>query len=331
MTAEKTLFSDWFLDGPQVMRWRDIGVLILAVVVPPAVAVSIFGLVGMGAFVAAMPAHLASREGGPSVALLATIATGLGGMLAVADPVMALMVAACLSVMTAIAAHHRLARPAMRAVLTWTIFTSPLIPSDQLPLLLAIYLAGMVWSIVVTSLAGASGSAEGVTRLSRVYSFTFGAVFGIGLTAAVWLGQRFLGTHGFWLPLTFVILAMPPYGALFSRSLKRTLATLAGALASVGTAMLALPVPVTSGLALVIFPLAFRLLPRSSFAGTALMTFSILEMLSMVSDIDVLAVERVESVLLASAMTLGLGLVAAAVLAVLKPEALREITAHNKS
>lgn len=328
--AEQNRLTDWFFDGPRLMRWKDLGVMVLAVVVPPAVAVSVFGLVGMGAFAAAMPAHLASREGGPSVALLATIATGLGGMLAVSDPVMALMVAACLSVMTAIAAHHRLARPAMRAVLTWTIFTSPLIPSDQLPLLLAIYLGAMVWSIAVTSFTGASGSTEGVTRLSRVYSFTFGAVFGTGLTAAVWLGQQFFGTHGFWLPLTFVILAMPPYGALFSRSFKRTLATLAGALASVGTSLLALPAPLTAGLALVVFPLAFRLLPRSSFAGTALMTFSILEMLSMVSDIDVLALERVESVLLASVMTLGLGLLAAGVLAVLKPDALREITARDR-
>ncbi|WP_417211750.1 hypothetical protein [Antarctobacter sp.] len=44
------------------------------------------------------------------------MSTGLGGMLALSDPMMALMVAACLSAMTAIAAHHRLARPAMRAL-----------------------------------------------------------------------------------------------------------------------------------------------------------------------------------------------------------------------
>ena len=99
--------SAWFLDGPAPMRWTDIGVMLVAVVLPVVVAVLLFGPIGMGAFAASMPAHLASREGGAPVALLATIATGLGGMVAIADPVMALMTAGCLAVMTAIAAHHQ--------------------------------------------------------------------------------------------------------------------------------------------------------------------------------------------------------------------------------
>lgn len=321
--------SAWFLDGPAPMRWTDIGVMLVAVVLPVVVAVLLFGPIGMGAFAASMPAHLASREGGAPVALLATIATGLGGMVAIADPVMALMTAGCLAVMTAIAAHHQLARPAMRAVLTWTLFTAPLIPSDNLPLLLGIYLGGMVWSIGITSLARRVRTLDAVSAGSRVYSFTFGAVFGSGLVVAVWLGQRLFDDHGFWLPLTFVILSMPPYGALFSRSLKRTLATLLGAYASVGVAQAGLSAAATGVLALVIFPLAFRLLPRSSFAGTALMTFSILEVLSLISDIDAVAAERVETVLLASVLTLVLGVLATGVLAVLKPKALRDATADD--
>ena len=62
---------------------------------------------------------------------------------------MALLVAGCLSVMTAIASHHQLARPAMRALLTWTLFTAPIIPDDNLPQLFVLYLAGMVWSVSI--------------------------------------------------------------------------------------------------------------------------------------------------------------------------------------
>ena len=327
--AERGRLVSWFIDGPRLMPWADVGIMLLAVLVPPLVAVPAFGLAGMAAFAAAMPAHVASREGGAPVALLATMSTGLGGMLALGDPMMALMVAACLSAMTAIAAHHRLARPAMRALLTWTIFTSPLIPSDNMPLLLALYLAGMVWSVCVTTLLRRAQTPEPLQRQSRVYSFTFGAVFGTGLTLAVWLGQHLFGSHGFWLPLTFVILSMPPYGALFSRSLKRTLATLCGALASVALTFVALPQWVTAALVLTVFPVAFRFIPRSAFLGTALLTFTILEALSMVSDISILAAERVESVLLASALTLLMGAVAAGVLAVLKPAALRQIIAPD--
>ena len=321
---------DWFIDGPQPMKWRDVATMVLAVVVPPAVAVWFFGVAGMAAFAASMPAHLASREGGGLVALLATMTTGLAGMVAIGDPVMALLVAGCLSVMTAIASHHQLARPAMRALLTWTLFTAPIIPDDNLPQLFVLYLAGMVWSVSVTVLLGRAGTPAALTAQSRVYSVTFGVVFGIGLVSAVWLGGQLFDDHGFWLPLTFVILSMPPYGAVFSRSLKRTLATLVGALASVALSQLSPPTAVTVLLAVAAFPLAFRFIPRSSFIGVTLLTFTILEALSMISDVDMLAEARIETVILASLMTLVLGLVAAGVLAVLKPNALREITSPNQ-
>ncbi|MCA0964421.1 FUSC family protein [Salipiger bermudensis] len=329
--AQPSRVTSWLIDGPRKMGWPDVGIMMLAVGVPPLVAVLVFGPVGMAAFAAAMPAHLAAREGGAPVALLATMVTGLGGMVAIADPVMALMVAGCLAAMTAIAAHRRLARPAMRALLTWTLFTSPLIPADNLPQLFAIYLAGMVWSISVTSLARRVGVPQPSGRVSRVYSFTFGVIFGVGLVSAVWLGQRAFGTHGFWLPLTFVILSMPPYGTLFSRSLIRTLATLLGAAASVALTLLAPPQWLTIALALVCFPISFRFLPRSSFVGTALLTFTILEILSLIADIDVLAVERVETVILASLMTLGLGLVAAGALWLFKREALHDIVGRDQA
>ena len=193
---------DWFIDGPQPMKWRDVATMVLAVVVPPAVAVWFFGVAGMAAFAASMPAHLASREGGGLVALLATMTTGLAGMVAIGDPVMALLVAGCLSVMTAIASHHQLARPAMRALLTWTLFTAPIIPDDNLPQLFVLYLAGMVWSVSVTVLLGRAGTPAALTAQSRVYSVTFGVVFGIGLVSAVWLGGQLFDDHGFWLPLT---------------------------------------------------------------------------------------------------------------------------------
>ncbi|GGG76777.1 hypothetical protein GCM10011415_26970 [Salipiger pallidus] len=298
--------------------------MMLAVPVAPLIAVSIFGPVGMAAFAAAMPAHLASKEGGAPVALLATLTTGLGGMVAIGNPVMALMVAGCLAVMTAIAAHHRLARPAMRAVLTWCLFTSPLLPSDDLPLLFALYLAGMIWSIAVTAIASRIKEPEAQGRQSRTYSFTFGAVFGIGLVATVWAGQHFFGEHGFWLPLTFVIMALPPYGGILGRSIKRVLATVLGTLMALGVSALALPSFGVIALALAAFPLAFRFIPRSNFTGVTLLTFTIVEGLSLISDIDMLALDRVETAILASVMTFGLWLLASGALLLLKPKAMRE-------
>ena len=52
---------DWFIDGPQPMKWRDVATMVLAVVVPPAVAVWFFGVAGMGAFAASMPAHRGAK------------------------------------------------------------------------------------------------------------------------------------------------------------------------------------------------------------------------------------------------------------------------------
>ncbi|MHA6343929.1 FUSC family protein [Roseivivax sp. CAU 1761] len=320
-----TGLGNMLADGAAPMPWRKVAGVLLAAVLPPVVAVAAFGPAGAVAFIAAMPAHLAAKESGIQVAVLVTLVTGIGGVLALGDPDMALLVAACLAAMTAIACHHGFARPCLRALFTWAVFTGPILPAEDKPLLLVLYVTAMVWSLGVTRAFGDAAEDGRGGRSTPAYSLIFGLALGIGLVVSVWVGGRYFGEHGFWFPLTFAVLWLPPFGQLFSRTMKRTLGTLLGTAAALALAWASGEGAAGTVLAVLALPFAFRMLPRSYLVFTALLTFVILEALALVSEVDRLAAERVTTMFAAAVMTLGLAATIAGALKLLAPDVLEEM------
>ncbi|WP_102106652.1 FUSC family protein [Oceaniglobus roseus] len=315
---------EW-IAGDQLMPWAKVGITLLAVALPPVVAVLLFGRVGAVAFVAAMPAHLAAKDNGTKVALLVTLVMGMAGLLSLGRPDMAILVAVCLGLMVGRCGTWGLARPCIQALLTWTIFTSPIIAGSELPLVFGIFVAGMLWALAVTWWFGQTFTTGDEPPENAPHAVAFGLVMAVGLGISVWAGGRFFGSHGFWLPLTFVVLCLPPHGELFRRTLKRFAGTFIGtglalALAWVSQAMW---VEVLAGA--LCLPLAFRYMPKSYTLFTALLTVSVLEILAQVSDVDQLAGERLWTMVAAALLTVGLGALAWVALRLFRPEALKAL------
>ena len=317
------------VEGGDPTPWRSVGVTLAAVLVPVILGIGIFGQIGAAAFVAALPAHLAAKHSGTHTALAVTLITGLGGALALGDHTLALMVAAILSAITALGFRHGLATPCLRALFTWTIFTGPILPADQKPLVLAVYLTAMAWSLAITAWTGQAAEHRKDKDSSPEYSLMFGVMLGLGLMISVELGARLFGDHGFWFPLTFVVLWIPPFGQLFSRTAKRTLGTVAGVALAVLVSLSLEPIYARLLVIFVALPLAFRIMPVSYLGFTALLTMIVLEALSLVSDVGALATERLGAMFAAALMALVLGAVALGIMKWLKPEAVEELMDPN--
>ncbi len=312
-------------EGGDPMPWKSVAVTTLAVAAPPAVAVLLFGRMGAVAFIAALPAHLAAKDEGTLPAALVTMVLGMAGLLSLGSPQMALIVAPVLGIMAGICGLYGLSRPVLRALITWTVFTSPIMPPDQKPLLFAIFLAAMIWALGVTKVLGQNRTTGGEDRESEEYAMVFGAILAGGLAASVYVGNRFFGVHGFWFPLTFVVLCIPPHGTLFSRTAKRTLGTLLGTAVAMGVAWASDATWLTVVLGLASLPLAFRTLPWNYTLFTAFLTLSVLEVLALVSDVNTLALERVSTMAAAAILTLALGGLGALVLWLVRPDALKAL------
>ncbi|ETW13686.1 hypothetical protein ATO8_06636 [Roseivivax marinus] len=312
-------------DGDSPMPWMGVLTILCAVVAPTVLAVSFLGQLGAAVFVASMPAHLAAKQSGVSVAIAVTIITGLGGVLALGSLEMALVVSVVLSGLTALAFRHGLAQPCLRALFTWTVFTGPIMPADEKPLVLILYCAAVVWSVWVTRALKQEADAEDRQESSQTYSALFGVLLGVGLLISIYVGARFFGSHGFWFPLTFVILWIPPFGNLFSRTAKRTAGTVAGVVLALILGLLVEEVWIRALIALAMVPVAFRLLPVSYVTFTALLTLVILEALSLVADMNALAGERLLSMFAAAVMALVLGAIGLGLLRWIKPEAMDEL------
>ncbi|ETX30162.1 FUSC family protein [Roseivivax isoporae] len=315
----------FLIDGERQMPWHAVLTTMLAVVVPVIAAVAIFGSPGAAVFIAAMPAHLAAKQSGIYAATGVTLMTSMGGVLALGSLVLSLQVAAILSVITAIGFRHGLATPCLRALFTWTVFTGPVLPEDQKALILALSIAAIFWSVGVTWAMGHAADAAQDDASSPEYSLLFGAALGVGLVLSVWVGNTFFGAHGFWFPLTFAVLWIPPFGELFSRTAKRSLGTVAGVAVALGLAFVVEEVVLRAAIAILALPLAFRILPRSSVAFVTLLTVAVIEALSLVSDVERLAFERVYSMAAAALMAVVLGVIALWILRRIDPEAIETL------
>ena len=311
-----------FIDGDAHMPWRNVAVTISAIALPAVVAVLLFGPSGAVAFVAAMPAHLAAKDNGIKVGALVTLVMGMAGLLSLGNPAMALIVAPTLGLMSGICGSFGLARPCIRALLTWTIFTSPIIEGPDPTFLFAVFVAAMIWSLWLTWVTGDAGTNGDEERESEEYVLAFGVVLAVGLFVSVYVGHRFFGDHGFWFPLTFVVLVLPPHGQLFRRTWMRSVGTVLGTAATLGAAALTSEPWVMVLTGAIAMPLGFRFLPSSYTTFTFFLTIAVLEVLALVSDVDHLALERVGTMAAAAAMTLLLGFLGWAGLKLFRPNAL---------
>ena len=304
------------------MPWKTVAVTCAATMLPPVAGVLIFGRIGAVAFIATLASYLAAKDKGVLPAALVTLVMGFAGLLTVGDPVMGVMVAPTLGIMAGICGYYGFALPVMRALITWTVFTSPIFPADEKPLMFAIFAAAMIWALAVAWLFHESDTNEPEEPDSEEYALVFGAMLAVGLGLSVWVGGRYFEDHGFWFPLTFVVLCIPPHGRLFSRTVKRTIGTLLGTAIALAIAWVSEATWLMILVGAVSLPLAFRLLPRNYMLFTTFLTVAVLEVLALVSDVDTLAWERIATMGLAAVMTAllaGLGLLG---LWILRPAAL---------
>ena len=316
---------DHFLDDGDPMPWRTVAVTCLSVMVPPIVAVLIFGRVGAVAFIATLAAHLAAKDSGVLIGGLVTVVMGFAGLLTVGAPAMALMIAPTLGIMAGVAGFYGFALPVMRALITWTVFTGTIFPADDKPVMFGIFLVAMLWALGVSKLFGETGNNDPEETDSEAYALVFGAMLAAGLAISVWIGGHWFGNHGFWFPLTFVVLCVPPHGRLFGRTVKRTVGTLLGTIIALGFAWLSDATWLMIALGAICLPLGFRVLPANYTLFTALLTVSVLEVLALVSDVDTLAWERVATMGAAAVMTAVLAGVGLLGLWLIRPEAIKAL------
>lgn len=316
---------DLMADGDDPMPWKTVAVTCAATMLPPIAGVLIFGRIGAVAFIATLASFLAAKDKGVLPAALVTLVMGFAGLLTVGDPAMGLMIAPTLGIMAGICGYYGFALPVMRALITWTVFTSPIFPADQKPLMFAIFIAAMIWALTLAWLFHETGSNEPEERDSEEYALIFGAMLAVGLGVSVYVGGHYFGDHGFWFPLTFVVLCIPPHGRLFGRTLKRTVGTLLGTAIALAIAWVSEATWLLILVGAVSLPLAFRALPASYTLFTTFLTIAVLEVLALVSDVDTLAWERIATMGLAAVMTAVLAGVGLFALWFLKPEAIKAL------
>ncbi|WP_090158138.1 FUSC family protein [Loktanella sp. DSM 29012] len=316
---------NWFVEDGEAMPWRSVAVTTAAVAGPALVAVPLIGSPGAIAFIAGLSAHLAARDRGIGPAALVTLVLMMSGLLVLGAPVMALILAPCLAVMIGICGTHGMAQPGMRALIVWTIFTSPILPDDRDAVLAAIFIGGMIWALAITWWFDEDATGDAETAQSHRYALIFEMGLGIGLMLSVYVGGRYFGEHGFWFPLTFVVLCVPPHGNLFSKTLRRTIGTVLGTAIAIAVAAISEEMWLTVAVGMIALPIAFRFLPRNYTLFTTFLTVAVLEILALVSQVSVLAVERLVTMAAAAAMTVVMGVLGIIVLRLVKPDALRAL------
>ncbi|NDW03253.1 FUSC family protein [Jiella pacifica] len=307
------------------MPWKAVAATLLAAALPPVVCGFFFGKLAIAALIAAMSAHLASKDVRSGTAGLIVFSTGLAGFVCLGQPDMTLLVAPMVGIAAATAGHYGFARPVVRGLIFWTIFTSFLMPADQPEALFVVYCLSMLWSLIVTHLAGLSATLPPEEATSNHYSVVFGAVFAVGLVISVYVGQRHFGAHGFWFPLTFVALCLPPHGQLFSRTWQRGVGTVVGTLLLFALGQIASDPWWIAPIGVIALPLGFRILPQSYTGFITCLTITVLAFLNIATDIDTLAFERLATMAAAAVMMAPLAALGALALWLIKPEALRAL------
>ena len=321
----KAYAKDFVSVSGDPMPWKAVALTLVAAAVPPVICGLLFGKLAIAALIASMSAHLAAKDVRSGSAGLIVFSTGLAGFVCLGNQDMTLLVAPMVGIATATAGYYGFAKPVIRGLIFWTIFTSALMPTDQPEAMFLAYCISMIWSLVVTHLAGLAATIPPEEPTSPQYTTVFGAVFAIGLVISVYVGQRHFGDHGFWFPLTFVALCLPPHGTLFSRTLQRGVGTIVGTLVVFLVGLVAPNHWWIASIGVIALPIGFRILPQSYTGFITCLTITVLAFLNLATPFDTLAFERLATMGLAALMTGVLASLGALVLWFVRPEALKAL------
>lgn len=285
-------------------------------------------------FLGALAMIIGIRGSGFRVACLAMLVGGGAVVLVLRFEPWAPLIAAGLALIAAGFGYARHARPMIVVCLTWSVFTGKIIPTGDPLEVLAFYWGGAAFALCVGWLAGVAHSFPAEDSRSRADALVLGVLFAAGFAFATWFGGAWfgeLGDHGYFFPLAFAFLCLPPHSQFFGNTIKRCLGTALGWLVSIGLLALSLPPWASIVLGIGCYVMFQWLISWSKLVSMVFLTIAIIVMISLVAPGQPIATERLDAVLAAAAMAMGLALLAVLVLRVLSPKALRELAGGPSS
>lgn len=297
------------------------------------IAFIVFAAVGLAAFtvgqstvvvvIGCMMGLLTAQSAPAGVAGTIVTVVGSAGLLGVGSAEIQLLLVLPLSALVGWAVHHGWSRPALQAMMFWSIFSAPFLPEGDRVGTVALFMAGAAWSLGMAQLLGIAEVVPRARRASARYGAVCALVLAVGLGATVWYGHFTFGQHGFWLPLTFVAFCLPPHVDLPRRLVERLIGTALGVAVVAALGALA-PAPIwLLPAALVAYPLGFRVLPRHHWLFVCCITVAILSALGLLYDPAELAQERIGAALAAAGLVVVLVLAGGLLLGLARRASLR--------
>ena len=284
-------------------------------------------------FLGALAMIIGIRGAGFRVACLAMLVGGCAVVLVLLFKPWAPLIAAVLALVAAGFGYGGHARPMIVVCVTWSVFTGRIIPTTDPVQVLAIYWGGAAFALCVAWAAGAAHSFPAEDARSRAHALVLGILFAVGFAFSTWFGGAYfgdLGDHGYFFPLAFAFLCLPPHSQFFGNTIKRCLGTALGWVASIGLLALPLPAWISIGLGIGCYVMFQWLVSWSKLVSMVFLTIAIIVMISLVSPGQPVATERLDAVLAAGAMAIGLALVAVLVLRIASPDALKELAGQPR-
>ncbi|NIZ14141.1 FUSC family protein, partial [Phaeobacter sp. HF9A] len=276
-------------------------------------------------FLGALATITGIRGSGFRVASLALLVGGGAVILVQLFSDWAPMLAALLALAAAIFGRFGHARPMMVVCVTWSVFTGQIIPTNEPALVLACYWGGALFAMAVAWLSHAAYSFTAEGDRSHAHALVLGVLFASGFAFATWFGRHYfseLGAHGYFFPLAFAFLCLPPHSQFFGNTIKRCIGTVLGWLVSIGLLALSLPTWASIVLGLSCYVMFQWLISWSKLVSMAVMTIAIILLIGVFAPGQPIATERLDAVLAAAAMAFVLAFVAVVVLRAISPKAL---------
>lgn len=241
---------DLLIEG-DTASWATVGVNLVAMLVPLSLALWLVPHIAPVAFLTAMPCFIGVRSGGYALGAMIPLVVGATGILTLEFEYIAAPMAALLSVGAGVFGKFGYARPAIAAIVTWTVYTGPIIPAGHSAEVFIVQASTIAWALVVLRLAKAGRTMKLEKGGSRRYGVFLGFLMAAGMGVSALVGQQFSQQHGFWFPLAFAALCLPPHSAFFGRAVKRTIGTVVGVGVAFLLGFLTLPtwLSITLGLA----------------------------------------------------------------------------------
>ncbi len=342
MASEKTSWSlaslahwlrDFTFDGSPMPLRLALGTA-FAVIVPAVIVLLTVPHMTPVAFVGALAMINAIRGSGYRVASLSLLVGGCAVYLVQHFEPWAPLIAAALALISGVFGRFGHARPMVMVCITWCVFTGQIIPANNPELVVSIYWGGALAALVVAWLTSASKSFPAEGQRSDTHALVLAILFACGFAFATWFGRQYfdeLGNHGYFFPLTFALLCLPPHSIFFGNAIKRVLGTGLGWLVSIGLHDLSLPTWASVAIGITCFFMFQWLISWSKLIAFMLITITIIVLVGIFAPGKPIAEERMDAVLAAAAMATVLAVIAIGVLKVVSPKALKELTGASSN